>query len=715
MKEKKYPNNSSQLKQRHHKSYLVKPSEFISFTIAFSIALITFIVFSPSLKCGFTNFDDNHFIVENPLIVNHSIPLKKIFTTVVTENDYYPITILSFAVNYKLGKLDPYGFHLLNVLLHILNTLLVFWFIFLLTKHNLLMAAFVALFFGIHPMHVESVTWVTERKDVLFLFFFLIALITYIRFKVSGKMRWYIITSILFILSCLSKGTAVAFPAILIIIDYFLFDKMKRKMFAEKIPFFVISAGFMIATYLLHKTGSLRHDIDERTLYQKFIFATYDTLWYIFKLILPTNLSAFYAAPKLNEIPIAFYVSPFILACLVAFIYFYLRKNKVVIFGFLFYFFSIALMLQFVPTGGSLFIMADRYSYLPSIGLLFIIAYLINISLQKKNGYRYLVIGITAFYFFLFSYQTFARTKVWQDSGTIWTNIIEKSPNNCYMAYQKRGEYYYEEKQDDEKALNDDNKSLELNPINAEAYNNRGMVYFRQGKYDLAMTDYNKALNINPRNYMVFINRGNVYLKNGNHESALKDYNQSLNLKSDYFMTYNNIATVYLNQGKFDFALENFSKAVSLNPLYFKAYDDRGSVYGNKGQYDLAIADFNKAIELAPSYFHSYKNRGLLYFILKQYPTAILDFSKVISMDNNDADAHFNRGKAYSFINEEEKAIDDFNSLVLTNPNNGEIFNARGTSYFKLKKYDLAKADFSKAIELGAKIDATYMNELGLK
>ena len=383
MKAKAKHNNSANKTKQQNVSSSNKKNNISLFIVAGCIAVITFIVFSPSLKCGFTNFDDNHFIVENPLIVSHSIPIKKIFTTVVTENDYYPITILSFAVNYKLGKLDPYGFHLLNVLLHVLNTLLVFWFIFILTKRNLLMAAFVALFFGIHPMHVESVTWVTERKDVLFLFFFLIALITYMRFRVSRKMSWYIITSILFILSCLSKGTAVVLPGILIIIDYLLTDKLNRKMFIEKIPFFLISAGFIILTYLLHKTGTLRFDVDDRTVAQKIIFATYDLLWYIFKLIIPSNLSAFYAAPRLNEIPIVFYISPLILLGFLAIIYLYFRKNKFVIFGLLFYFFSIVLMLQFVPSGGSLFIMADRYNYLPSIGLLFILAYIINISWQK--------------------------------------------------------------------------------------------------------------------------------------------------------------------------------------------------------------------------------------------------------------------------------------------------------------------------------------------
>ena len=480
-------------KQQH---YIVKPKIELGnkagiqvWFVAISIAILTFVILSPSLKCGFTNFDEEQFVIQNPLIVSKSIELKKIFTSIVGANDYYPITIISFACNYQIGKLKPFGYHFLNVLFHTLNTFFVFIFIFIISKRNLLIAAIVALFFGIHPMHVESVTWITERKDVLFMFFFLTGLITYLIYREKRKMVWIILTIFLFVFSCLSKGTAVVFPAILILIDYLLEAKLNKKMFIVKIPFFLLSLAFIILTFLLHNNESLQFKMEHKTLLHRFIFASYDLLWYLYKFIIPNNLSAYYAYPNENAIPLSYWISPVLLLGGLIISYIYLRKVKPIVFGLLFYFFSIILMLQIIPTGSGNFNMADRYSYLSFIGLLFVIAYLLNRVWQKKTKFRYIIMVIVGIYSVIFCYSTFARTKVWQNSETLWTDVISKNPDRCYLAYYNRGHYYQFEKNDLEKALSDYNKTIELYSSSAEAFNNRGLIYFYKGRIDLALID----------------------------------------------------------------------------------------------------------------------------------------------------------------------------------------------------------------------------------
>ncbi len=650
--------------------------------IAFSIAIITFIVFSPALKCGFTNFDDQKFIVRNPLIVSNTIEVKKIFTSIVTDNDYYPVTILSYTFNYQLGKLNPFGFHLWNVLLHVINTLLVFWFIFILTRRKLLMATIVALFFGIHPMHVESVAWLTERKDVLFMFFFLFGLITYLRFRESGKWWWYLTTTILLILSCLSKGTAVVFPFILILIDYLMNDKLNKKVFIEKIPLFIISITFLILTYWLHKTGSLQSYSEHKTVVRRIIFASYDFLWYVIKFVIPVNLSAFYTYPAENAMPLTYYLAPFILICLTACVYFFMRKQKEILFGFLFYFFSIVLMLQFIPTGSGEFNMADRYTYLAYIGLLFVIAYFINLMVEKHYHFRHLIIGTLFIYAVIFSYQAYSRTKVWQNSETLWSDVVAKNPDGCFIAYYSLGIYYQNEEKNSGKAFENYNNALKIYSDSYLALTNRGALYTEQNKYELAIADLNRAIELNPNYYQSYNNRGLVYFNTGQLDLAMKDYDKSLALDSTNAMAYNNRGLVYYKKGERDLALMEYNKALAFNPNLENVYYNRGLLYDYAfKQNDLALADYNNAIVLNIKYTEVYFYRGILLIKMGKNESAIADFSKAIELNAGIPDYWINRSMAENASGKKEEAV----------------------------------ADVIKAQQLGMQVDPAYLNELGIK
>ena len=647
---------------------------------AFAIAIITFFVFSPSLKCDFTNYDDQDFIVQNPLVVNNSIETKKIFDF-AQGNDYYPITIISFALNYQLGKLNPFGYHLWNVLLHIVNTLLVFMFILILTKRNLLMAAIVSLFFGIHPMHVESVTWITERKDVLFMFFFLAGLIAYLEFKESRKIVYYLISILLCVFSCLSKGTAVVFPAILILIDYLSDVKLNRKMFTEKIPFFLISITFIFITYLLHKSGTLRFVVDNRTLFQKLLFASYELLWYIIKLIIPINLSALYVSPNLNVIPITFYVSLFVCISITINVLIYLRKEKEIIFGLLFYFISVFLMLQFIQTGGGEFIVADRYNYLPSIGLLFLISYGLNRIWHKRKKSRFIIITITLIYALALCTQTYLRTKVWLNSETLWTDAINKDPKNCYPAYNSLGSYYSNEKNNSEKALALFNKALSIFPDYNDVLSNRGTIYFTQKKYDLAMADFNK----------------------------------SIHLDSNYTKAYNNRGLIFFYWGKYELAMKNYNKALDLDSNNADAYNNRGLIYYKKGEKDLAMKDYNKAIELKPNLDNAYYNRGLLYeYAYKQYDLALADYKKALELNPNYTEVYFYKGILLTKMGKNELAIGDFSKAIELDSSVPNYWLNRSYTENALGKKEKAKADALKAQQLGLQIDDSYLKELGI-
>ncbi len=601
-------------------------SNKLAIIIAVSIiTLLTYISFSPSLNNKFTNWDDTVYVLENPLVVNNHVPVKEIFKTPVSAN-YHPITMLTLAWNYESGKLNPKGYHKENVVFHVLNTCLVFFFVFLLTRGKLFMASMVALLFGIHPMHVESVAWISERKDVLYVFFLLAGLISYLQYRQSKKMAWYLLTLFVFILSCLSKGMAVVFPILLLLIDYLSEVKFERKIITEKIPFFITSLIFGVAAFKI-QNGEAITDMQFFTFFQRIMFASYGALMYIVKFILPINLSAYYPYPTLNKnggVPFIFYLSPFILLGIIASVYFFFRKEKVLVFGLLFYFVSVVLVLQFISVGTV--IMADRYSYLSYIGLAYIVAHYLTKIWLTNNKYKFPVIAITVFIMLVFSIQTYARTQVWKDSDTLWTDVIDKIDNSSQAdkAYVNRGRYYHSIQQND-KAISDYNNAIKLNSGYAFSYNNRGNIYRERGQDAAALSDYNIAIALEPNNYLPYSNRANIYKNRKENDKAMKD----------------------------------FLRSISLNPNYWANYYNRGLYYYDLLDDEKAVEDYNKAIQLNYGYVDLYYRRGMSYVRLKRFANAINDFSIAIQINPNVANYWLYRSYAENNSGKKEEAQAD--------------------------------------------------------
>jgi protein O-mannosyl-transferase len=628
-----------------------------------AITVITYFAFSPSLKDGITNWDDSDYVTNNALVVKNKLPLVKIFETPVSDN-YHPITILSLALNYRYGKLNTFGYHLVNLIFHLLNTILVFLFVFLLTRRNLMMAAIVSLFFGIHPMHVESVTWISERKDVLYVFFFVAGLITYLRYRETKKNVWYLFTFLLFILSCLSKGMAVVFPVILLLIDYLKEVRWERRLFVEKIPFFLLSIVFGIIAVKIQQNGQAFNAMKTYTIFQRLIFASYGAVMYIVKLFVPYKLSAYYLYPDIrnhNGIPLIFYLPSFILLLITgALVYFFRKKEKEIVFGLLFYFVSVALVLQFITVG--LAIMADRYSYLSYIGLLFVAAYIINKVWESKSGilmllkYPFIIIVVAGAV--LFSLQTYSRTQAWKNSDVLWTDVINKYPD-AYMAYYNRGLLYVDEGKYDS-AIADFSETIKYDSSYVNAYYSLGLIYSKyNNKQDLAMAYYTKAIAIDPACAAAYLNRALLYDNYGKGDSAMNDLSEAIKIDPRLAEAYTNRGIGYYNYGKKDLALADFKKAITLDSTVADAYSDRGTLYLNNGETDLALADLNKAIAHDSSSAICYYNRGLCYEALHQYEKAIADFSKAIELNSSVYYFWLNRSIAESKIGQSEMAKAD--------------------------------------------------------
>ncbi len=292
------------------------------------LVVITSAIYFKSLNNQLTNWDDNHYIIENADIKTFhgdslNYTFKKIFKT-YEQGNYHPLTMLSYALEYEKFKLNPRPYHLSNLILHLFNTLLVLCFIWLLTKQKWV-AFITAILFAIHPMHVESIAWVSERKDVLYSFFYLSALCTYIFYlqKEQKKGLFYLLTLLLFVFAVLSKAMAISLPIVFFAIDYFLGRKITLKNSLAKAPFLLISLVFGIIAILAQKSGNAMDDITQYNFFDRILFSTYGLMTYLLKLIAPIGLSGFYRYPvkTAGMYPVVFYVAPLLIISLSYLIY----------------------------------------------------------------------------------------------------------------------------------------------------------------------------------------------------------------------------------------------------------------------------------------------------------------------------------------------------------------------------------------------------------
>jgi len=517
--------------------------------------------------------------------------------------------------------LSPKPFHVTNVILHIINTLLVFVFIYLLGKKRIWIAVFVAFFFGIHPMHVESVSWISERKDVLYTMFFLAAVISYLKFIFVNKKKslWYILALFFFLLSCLSKAMAVSLTLILLLLDFYCERKITFKVVMEKIPFLTLSLIFGVVAIKAQAAESIA-PFAVLTLFQRIMMGTYAMLIYLVKLIIPFQLSAFYPYPSLfadGTLPRIYYASPFIALAVTGLAVWSLKyKSKIFFFGFFFFLSTIILVLQFVSVGQV--IIAERYSYVPYIGLLFMIAVVYSNYAGSLSGKGFLQILKTIFPAgaviagCIFCYITYNRAQVWNNNESLWTDVIKKHPGVA-VAYKNRGLHYVDNKQYD-KALQDYNNFIAIKQDDGTVYSQRGNMYGLQRKYDLALNDYSKAIALEKgTRYEPYLNRAITYSLMKEYSKAIVDYDKALNIAPDSLIVYQNRGYLLIETNNYAQALENFDKLISLNKHDYNAFYFRGFAKYKLGKMKEAIKDYNASIALNPGNGNAWLNRAFCY------------------------------------------------------------------------------------------------------
>jgi Flp pilus assembly protein TadD len=597
-------------------------------------------------RCDFVSYDDPLYITENSHIQS-GLTLGAIqwaFTTGYAAN-WHPLTWMSHMLDVQLFGPNPYWHHVTNLLFHVANTLLLFFVLYRMTKVAW-PSAFVAALFALHPLHVESVAWVAERKDVLSTFFWMLTMGAY-HYYVKRQTLWRYLSVLAFLtLGLMAKPMLVTLPFVLLLLDYWPLGRFdwetspkkseasssrptglgSRKaksgikrialrpdaqttesagsghrrssiatLLLEKAPFVVLAIFSSAITYVVqHRWGAVG-SLEALPLRARFSNALVSYVVYMEKMIWPSNLAFFYPYQSLwasRQVLGAF--SFLIVVTLIA--VWLAKKFPYLIVGWLWYLGTLVPVIGLVQVGEQG--MADRYTYVPLIGL-FIIAAWGASELARKWPYREkILVASSILVLSCLFVATWMQVGYWKNNFTLFDHAMEVTNNN-YGAYYARGNAYAA-MGNQKQAIVDYDKAIELNPKYAPVYYNRAGTYAAMGNQKQAIVDYDKAIEFNPKSAEAYNNRGNAYAAMGNQKQAIVDYDKAIELNPELALAYNNRGNAYKALGNQKQAIVDYDKAIELNPKFAEAYYNRGNTYEILGNQRQAAMDHGKAIDLNP-------------------------------------------------------------------------------------------------------------------
>lgn len=621
---------------------------------------LTGLVLSSCLGNGFVPWDDPGHLLKNPLVRNLNLEnVREIFTTTV-NGTYIPLTMLTFSLEYSLVEYAPFIYHLDNLLLHLAVTALVFAFA---RKLGLsLFAAFVGgLLFGIHPMHVEAVAWVTARKDVLYALFYLLALLAYQRYLEKGMISGYVLTMFFGFLSLLAKPMALSLPLVLILCDWFNGRKLTLKSLLEKTPFFMIAISVSWITYAVNARIPTQNPSEAGLIW------IWTLMFYLKKFFMPVVLSPLYQLPEpasLYHLSYGLSVGAFLAA---VFFLVKFRRNRWLIFSFFYYLVSIFFLLRYDNVVDKS-IVADRYMYLPSLGFCLMLGAVLdrvarNIKDERKPVKQF-IYGLVIIIFSVLGVKAHAQAKVWNNGVSLWTEVIKHYPDET------------------------------------SAYNNRGVTYHDQGRYQLALKDFHKAAALNPREGRTYLNRGVTYARIKQFDLAHAEYKKALGLMPEDPEIYNNRGALFLKQRLYAEALDDFNRAIGLDPGFAEAYNNRGKIYSVRKQYGLSIADYTKAISLDSRLATAYNNRGADHYEQKRYEPALSDFTQAIAIDPRYTAALMNRANAFIVSGRPWQGIEDLRKILDIEPTSEDAHYYMAIAHINLQDYPQALADLNRLLAI---------------
>jgi tetratricopeptide (TPR) repeat protein len=593
------------------------------------IVLIVFLAYLPALHGGFI-WDDDYYVTNNPLLTAPD-GLRRIWFSTDSPSQYFPLTYTVFRCEHSLWGLNPVGYHSVNILLHTINALLV-WL--LLKRLSVPGAWLAAAIFGLHPVQVESVAWITELKSVLSLFFILLTLFCWIEFIGEQSRRfWYWLALALYALALFSKTTACTLPVALLLIPWLKAKPIDRQRLAQVVPFLAMGLGMGLLTMWWERFHQgTQGRLFSIGLLERILIASHAIWFYAGKLFWPVNLTFSYPHWTINPAnPLAYgWLAAGIAFCVVI----YLTRRFVgrsVEVATLFYVATLSPLIGFIMlyTFRYTFV-ADHYQYVASIGLIALAATGITVAFKTRPFLKLAGCGALLLTLGLLTWQ---QAGIYRNLETLWRDTLVKNPD-C--------------------------------PI---AHNNLGLLLGNQGHIEEAMEHYHKAIQIDPNNYEALNNLGNALAAKGQFDEAIENFRKAIQIYPYFSSGLNDLGAALASKGQFDEAIENYRRAIQINPNFSGALNNLGVAFAAEGQLDEAIENYRKAIQIKPDYCDALENLGNALTTQGQFDEAIENYRRAIQINPNRAETFVHLGMTLSQSGRTRESVAQYQEALRLNPN----------------------------------------------
>ncbi len=677
------------------------------------------LIFGQTVCHKFINLDDGMYVYENPQ-VSRGISTSGIALAFAHLHAGYwiPLTWISYMLDSQFYGPNAAGYHLTNVLLHAATVITLFLVLWQMTG-RVWPCGLAAVLFAVHPLRVESVAWVTERKDVLSGLFFVLTLGAYVRYaRHPWSLIRYLAVMVFLVLGLMSKPMLVTLPLVLLLLDYWPLGRMTTaagedtagmgdgrasrfafpmRLLLDKLPILLLVGAFCAVTVWTQRGGMATNTV--LPFWGRIANALVSYVAYLVQFFYPVGLVVFYPHPGANlpawkiigALVVLASISAGMLACR--------RRLPYLLMGWLWY------LGMLVPVSGvaqaGLQARADRFTYLPQIGLCIALAWAVADVSRAPSCRRWACGIVSALVLAVLMGCAWRQTSFWRDSETLWTHTLACISQNSF-AHKCLGSDLQMQGRLDE-AMIHYRKALEIDPHYADAHNELGRALIDKGRLGEADAHCRKALEIDPDCAEAHNNLGNVLANRGQSDEAIARYQKALEIKPDFAEAHHNLGNALANRGQSDEAIAQYQMALEIKPDYAEAHNNLGNALANRGHSNAAIAQYQMALEIKPNYTRAYNNLGVAFARLGRFDEAMIQYQKALEIKPDYAEAHHNLGNALANRGRLDEAMTQYRKALEIKPDLAEAHLKLGAALAARRRLDEAVVQYRKALDLATR------------
>ena len=699
----------------------LKTPDFRKTAACLALAAVTLAAYWPVIRCEFIHLDDPAYVTDNAAVAQGLHWQSIVWAFRASEHaNWHPLTWLSHMLDVQLFGLRAAAHHLVNVGFHVANALLLFLVLLRLTG-AIWRCLFVAALFALHPLHVESVAWISERKDVLSTFFGLLALLAYVRYaeppKVEGRAatqhatrntqhvsRFYLLSLLLFACSLMSKPTLLTLPYLFLLLDYWPLKRLEFDtqhatrntlfpLLLEKLPFLVLSAASSVVTLLVQTHGGAVRSFEYLPLGTRLSNVALGYVGYLQKAFWPAGLAVVYPLPPHRpEWQVAgatLLLSALTLGAVLAW------RRRYWLVGWCWFLGMLVPMIGLVQVGDQA--IADRYTYLPLVGLFLALTWGLC-ELWPRRAWRGWALGVGMLAVLgTCAALTWRQLALWQNTETLTRHAIAVTKNN-YVAYDNLGAYYWEHGRTAE-AIASYRQSLAI-ITRVESLNNLGLALASQGDYTNAIAHYEIALRTAPDEVGLRLNLADALVATGRTDDTIAQYQAVLRLQPDLPGARNNLARALTEAGRLDDAIAQYQIVILAHPADLQAHNNLGIALTTQGQLDAAVAQFQHVLRLDTNYANAYVNLGNALAAQNKFPEALEQFRHYVRLQPTDIRGHQGLGRGLLELGQLDDALTELNTVVRLQPDAPQAHYYYGLALQRLDKRPEALAQFQETLRL---------------